>query len=161
MGLMPWSQKQKEALEGESSSPLSSLRSEMDRLFDSFLREPLGSLDWRFGVAKGCSPALDMAVSDTEVTIRAEVPGVDPADLDITVSGRQLVLAGEKKESADAAGRDFLQAETRYGSFRRIVPLPEAVDMEQVEADYTNGVLTIHLKKSVSTPPKRVDVKVK
>jgi len=160
MGLIPWKDKPRERGE-DLASPLAALRSEMDRLMDSFFRDPFGALDWRFGSQRAWSPAVDIAENDEEVTVRAEVPGMDPKDLEVTVSEGQLVLAEEKKESSEKSGKDYFHTETRYGSFRRSVPLPEAVDPQQVDAEYANGVLVIHLKKSPVTPPKRIDVKVK
>jgi len=160
MGLIPWSNKEREGGE-ELASPLSVLRSEMDRLMDSFFRDPFGALDWRSGARRDWSPAVDIAEDDEEVTLRVEVPGMEPKDLEITVSGGQLVLAGEKKESSERGGKDFFHTESRYGSFRRSIPLPEAVDPQKVDAEYCNGVLVIRLKKSPSSPPKRIEVKVK
>ena len=99
MSLIPWRNK-RESSEGELS-PLVALRSEMDRLFDSFLREPFGALDWPQWGAGKWSPAVDVAEDDKELTVRAELPGIDPKDLDVTVVGNQLVLSGEKKESSE------------------------------------------------------------
>jgi len=93
--------------------------------------------------------------------VRAEIPGIDPADVEVTVSGNQLVISGEKKESAERGGKDFHVSESRYGSFRRIVPLPGAVDATQVDAHCADGVLTVNLKKSQTAAAKRIDVKVK
>ena len=160
MALIPWRSKVRERGPGETS-PLVSLRSEIDRLFESFLREPLAGIDWPFGSERGWAPAVDIAENDKEFTVRAEVPGLDPKDLEVTVSSSQLVLAGEKKESTEKEGKDFYHTESRFGSFRRAIPLPDAVDSENVEAEYANGVLVIHLKKLPSAATKRVDVKVK
>jgi HSP20 family protein len=107
------------------------------------------------------APAIDVAEDDKELTVRAEVPGIDPKDLDVTVAGGQLVLSGEKKESSESKNKGFYQSETRYGSFRRAVPLPEGVDTENVDAQYANGVLTLHLAKTAPAGTKRIEVKVK
>ncbi len=93
------------------------------------------------------------------MTVRAELPGIDPKDLDVTVTGNQLVLSGEKKESSEHDGKDFYHSETRYGSFRRMIPLPDGVDTENVDAQYANGVLTLHLKKTAPAAQKRIEVK--
>ena len=159
MGLIPWKNKQRES--GPAESPLATLRSEIDRLFDSFIREPLGTLEWPFGSGRGWSPTVDIAEDEEEFTVRAEVPGMAPEDLDVSVSGNQLVLAGEKKESTEKKGKDFYHTESRFGAFHRSIPLPQAVDPERVEAEYANGVLTIHLKKSPSAAARRIDVKVR
>ena len=159
MTLIPWRGKQREGERAES--PMVALRSEMDRLFDTFLREPLGTIDWPFAGQGRWSPAVDVAESDEEVVVRAEMPGIDPKDLDVSLSGSQLVLSGEKKESTEDQGKDFHHSESRYGSFRRLVQLPEGVDTENVDAQYANGVLTLHLKKTPAAVAKRIEVKVK
>ncbi len=159
MSFIHWRNKS-EGRPGEMS-PLFALRSEVDRLFDSYLREPLSSLDlslWRSGK---WSPAVDVAENDKELTVRAELPGIDPKDLDVSVSGNQLVLRGEKKDTSEIEEKGFHQCETRYGSFHRTIPLPEGVDTENIDAQYAHGVLTLRLAKTAPTAAKRVEVKVK
>ena len=141
--------------------PFHQLRDEMDRLFNSCLREPFGALDWPLWGSDKWSPAVDVAENDKEWTVRAELPGIDPKDLDVTVTGNQLVLSGEKRESSERKEKDFYHSETRYGSFRRTVPLPEGVDTENVDAEYANGVLTLRLKKTAPAATKRIEVKTK
>ena len=141
--------------------PLHQLRDGMDRLFESFVREPLGGMDWSPWGAGKWSPAIDVAENDKELTVRAELPGIDPKELDISVAGNQLVISGEKKESSETQGKDFCHSETRYGTFRRTISLPEGIDTENVDAEYANGVLTLRLKKIAPTAAKRIEVKVK
>ena len=160
MNLMPWRNKPLESGQGELS-PLMGLRNEMDRLFESFFREPFAALDWPQWATGKWSPAIDVAESDKELTVRAELPGIDPKDLDVAVSGNQLVLSGEKKEQSEHDGKDFYHSETRYGSFRRTIPLPEGIDTENVDAQYANGVLTLRLKKTAPAAAKRIEVKTK
>jgi HSP20 family protein len=160
MAFMPWKNKQPENEQGELT-PMMALRGEMERLFDSFLREPLAAMDWsRWGSDKW-SPAIELAENDKELTVRAELPGIDPKDLDVTVTGNQLVVSGEKKESNEHKEKNFYHSETRYGSFRRAVTLPEGIDTENVDAQYVNGVLTLHLRKTAPAAAKRIDVKAK
>jgi HSP20 family protein len=160
MSLIPWRNKQHDGSEGELA-PLAALRGEMDRLLDSFFREPFGAMDWPAWATGKWSPAIDVAESDKELTVRAELPGIDPKDLEVTVTGNQLVLSGEKKEESEHKGKDFYRSETRYGSFRREVPLPEGIDTEHVDAQYANGVLTLTLKKTAPAAVKRIEVKTK
>jgi len=159
MTLIPWRNKP-EGRPGEMS-PMFALRSEVDRLFDSFLREPFSSLDWPWRGSDKWSPAVDVVESDKEVTVRAELPGIDPKDLEVTVTGEQLVLRGEKKETSETEEKGYRQCETRYGSFHRAVSLPEGVDTENVDARYAHGVLTLRLAKTVPAAAKRIEVKVK
>lgn len=160
MNLIPWRNK----LSDEPSRgplTLASLRADMDRLFDAFVREPFGALDWPPRGSGAWSPSVDLAESDTEYTIRAELPGLDPKDLDISVTENQLVLSGEKKETVEHQEKGYYHSESRFGSFRRSIPLPGTIDASKVDAEYDKGVLTIHLAKSPENAPKRIEVKVK
>jgi HSP20 family protein len=160
MSLIPWRNKEREGL--PATSTLGALRSEMDRLFDSFFREPFGALDWP-GFTRGEMgwPAIDVAESEKEVTIRAELPGIDPKEIDVSVTGNQVVIKGEKKESSERKGDGFFHSESRYGSFQRAIPLPEGVDAEHVDAKYANGVLTLTMPKSPAAAAKKVEIKTK
>ncbi|MEN6451941.1 MAG: Hsp20/alpha crystallin family protein [Thermoguttaceae bacterium] len=158
MSLIPWRGKRES--EGGELSPMVALRSEIDRLFDSFVREPFGALEWPSWGPGKWAPPVDVAENDKEVTVRAELPGIDPKDIEVTVVGNQIVLSGEKKESTETKEKGFYQSETRYGSFRRTIPLPDGVDTEKVDAQYNNGVLTLRLAKSPQAASKRIEVKV-
>jgi HSP20 family protein len=160
MNLVPWKNKQRESDSGQIM-PMVALRSEMDRLFDSFFHEPFGGMDWSPWGSDKWSPAMDVAENDTELTVRAELPGIDPKELDISVSGHQLTIGGEKRESSETQQKQFHRSETRYGSFRRTIALPEGVDTENIDAQYVNGVLTLRLKKTAPAATKRIEVKVK
>jgi HSP20 family protein len=161
MSLIPWRNKQRDGVPSEAA-PLASLKNEMDRLFDSFIREPFGMLDWpAFMGGEKWWPAVDIAESDKEVTVRAEIPGIDPNELEVTVTGNQLVISGEKKDSTEKSEKGFYHSETRYGTFRRVIPLPEGIDSEHVDAQYANGVLTLKLQKTPAAAAKKIDIKVK
>lgn len=158
MSLIPWRGKREEN-GSRTLAPLDTFRSEMDRLFESFFHEPFGLAETGFEGTGAWSPALDISENADEVTVRAEIPGVKPEELDVTVNGDVLMLSGEKKESTEKKDKDYWHAETRYGAFRRQVRLPTDVDAEKVDASYTNGVLTIRLKKSNVAKAKRITVK--
>ena len=72
-----------------------------------------------------------------------------------------MVLSGEKKESSETKEKGVYQSETRYGLFRRTIPLPDGVDTEHVDAQYAHGVLTLRLAKTAPAGTKRIEVKVK
>lgn len=164
-GLIPWRSKEREATkEGEAGSALSRFHSEVDRLFEHFFDEPLwgGS---RFGPGltswSGWSPSLDVTESENEITVRAEIPGVDPKDIDISISGGTLTISGEKKEQSEERQGNRYRAERRFGSFRRSLGLPQSVDTEKIDAEYDRGVLTIHLAKSEEAVTRRIPVSLK
>ena len=159
MNLIPWRSKREDSDRGELA-PWDSFRSEFDQFFESFFRDPLGLAEVSFGTAPW-APSLDVSESEKEVTVRAELPGVKPEDLDISVAGNMLVLAGEKKESSEREAEGFYCAERRFGSFRRAVRLPTEVDADKVTAEYQDGVLTIRLQKSELVQARRIAVQVK
>jgi HSP20 family protein len=157
--LIPW--RNKRSGEDSGEQPLARLRTEMDRLFESFFREPFGALQSAWRERMGWTPAVDVSETEDGVTVRAELPGIDPKDLDVSILGNELVLGGEKKESTEQREKGYYHSETRYGSFRRTVPLPQGVDSSQVDAKYENGVLTLQMKKSPEAMPKRIEVRTK
>ena len=146
MSLIPWRNKQHDGNPAESA-PLATLRNEMDR--PAFM----GGDKWW--------PAIDVIESDKDVTIQAEVPGIDPKEIDVTVTGDQLIISGEKKESSEKKDKGFYHSEARYGSFRRVIPLPEGVDAEHVDANYANGVLTLKIQKTPAAAAKKIEIKTK
>jgi HSP20 family protein len=158
--LIPWRRKQQASEEAENF-PMTTLRQEMDRLFDTFLRDPFAEMDFPWMKRSQFVPAVDVSEQDDEVCVRAEIPGIDPKDLDVSITGNQLVLSGEKKESKETKEKGYFHSETHYGAFHRTVPLPEGVDSQQVDAHYADGVLTLKIKKRPDFAPKKIHVAVK
>jgi HSP20 family protein len=105
------------------------------------------------------SPALDIAESDQAVTVKVELPGMKPDDIDVSVQGDLLTLSGEKREESEDKREDYYHVERRYGSFRRAIPLPASVDPDKIEARHRDGVLTITLPKSEQAKARKIDVK--
>ncbi len=159
MALIPWRGKNRENGGSQALAPLAEFRSEMNRLFDNFFHDPFGSMGESLGNLTVWSPSLDVAETDDEVTVRAEIPGADPKDIDVSVEGNRLVISGEKKGSSEKKEQSFYQKETYYGRFSRQVELPQGVDPEKVNAEYKGGVLTIHLKKAPGAAAKKITVK--
>ncbi|MBN1381851.1 MAG: Hsp20/alpha crystallin family protein [Deltaproteobacteria bacterium] len=133
----------------EEEEPFFSLQREMNRLFDDFFR---GFDDMSFGLSRdrfrAFSPSVDIKENDKEVLIKAELPGMDEKDIDVNLFEDRLTIKGEKKEEKEDKGSDYYHMESSYGSFNRIIPLPEKVDTKKVEANFKNGVLSIKLPKT-------------
>lgn len=138
---------------------LARLRDEMDRTFEKVFNEPFGFAEPKLLRYEGWVPPLDMSETDTEVTLRAEVPGIAAKDLDISVTGKTLSIAGEKEEINEKEKEDFYQCERRFGAFKRVIDLPETVDPDKVTAEVDNGLVTIHVAKRPNAKPKQVEVK--
>jgi len=162
MKMIPWKKKEAAAPAAGRDSGLGRLRSEMDRLFERFLRDPWGALE-RGPLASwsGWAPSLDVVDGEKEVTVRAEVPGVDPKEIELAVVGNTLTVSGQEKESREEKGKGFTRSECRYGSFQRAVELPPGVDPDKVTAEYSNGVLTVRVGKSKAASAKRIPISTK
>lgn len=126
-------------------APFAAFRQEMDRLFDTFFSPS------RFATAElggfPFNPAIDMTESETEVRLRAELPGVEEKDVEIRLEGDVLMIRGEKREERLDEGNHRRVIERSYGSFERSLRLPYAPEDGQVKAEFKNGVLTITAKK--------------
>jgi len=154
MSLIPWRTKHPE--ESTAQSPaLGGFRGEMDRLFDSFVRD---AFNWGAG-GDTWGPPLDVEETEKEVHVRAELPGVKAEDLDISIAHGALIISGEKKESQEKHERGYFYQERRYGNFHREVPLPTAVDEEHVVAEFKDGVLSVCLQKASAALPRKIPVR--
>ncbi|MBW4581574.1 MAG: Hsp20/alpha crystallin family protein [Tildeniella nuda ZEHNDER 1965/U140] len=109
-------------------------------------------------VAKTWTPAIELKAIDDAFVLRAELPGIDAKDLDIQVTREGVSIAGEYRAETQHEDGKFFRSEFRYGSFRRVVPLPVAIQNDQVKADFTDGILTLTLPKVVSDRPTVVKV---
>jgi HSP20 family protein len=145
--LIPWRER----------SEIDRFRTEIDRLFDDFFIRRSFGRDFEEG---DWMPAVDISESEKEIIIHAEIPGVDAKDLDITLSGRNFTIKGERKQEQEEKRESYHRIERRYGSFHRSFELPADVDGDKVEAAYEDGVLTVNLPKSKEQSVKKTEVKV-
>ncbi|MDI6870854.1 MAG: Hsp20/alpha crystallin family protein [Bacillota bacterium] len=120
------------------------MREDMNRLLNFAWPVPWG--ERTFPAAWG--PSVDVRETPTHVIVSAEIPGVDPDDLDVTVAEDGLSLKGEVKQETDADTQGYRRIERRYGSFYRTIPFPAPVKHEQATADYRNGVLQVSVPKA-------------
>ena len=133
---------------------------DLDRMFDRVFGEQLwGDSTALQQAPAGLPVALDLTENEQGVVVRAEVPGVAPEKLEITLHEDVLTIAGEKLDEKTEDKDGYQRSERRFGAFRRSVQLPSTVDPDSVEAAHQNGVVTITLKKAASAQPKRVEVK--
>jgi len=102
----------------------------------------------------------DVFEDDKRVVVRLEVPGLDKKDLDIEVQGDVVVVSGEKRFERESSEGRYRVLQCAYGSFRRSLSLPTAVQAEKAKANYKDGVLRIELPKVKSGKPKKLVVKV-
>ena len=132
------------------------VRREMDRLWDSLLE---GGLRKR-GEETEWLPSLDVAETKNELVVKAEVPRMDPKDIDISLSDGLLTIKGEKRQEKEEKEADYHVVKRSYGSFLRSVQLPKEVQSDKISASYKNGILRITLPKSEEAKKKEIKIKV-
>ncbi len=130
------------------------LSRQLDQLFDAFTPVSCTASP----VASTWTPAIELKATDTAFVLRTELPGIDAKDLDIQVTREGVSITGEYRSETKNEDVKVFRSEFRYGSFRRVVPLPVAIQNDQVKADFTDGILTLTLPKAVSDRPKVVKV---
>ncbi len=130
-----------------------SFQEEMNKMLDNFFgREAYFGMGW--------SPNIDIAENEEVIIIKAEIPGIDPKDIDISIAGDTLTIKGEKKEEKENKGKHYHRVERSYGSFTRAIDLPAPVMTDKVKAEDHNGVLEITLPKMEKAKAKRITAKV-
>ena len=132
------------------------MRSEMDRLWNSFFER--GTLRGEEGGE--WLPSLDVAETKNEIVVKAEVPGLDLKDIDISLSEGLLTIKGEKKQEREEKEENYHLVERSYGTFTRSIRIPNEVQSDKINASYKNGVLKIVLPKSEEAKKKEVKIKV-
>ena len=134
---------------------------EIDRVFDDFhVRE-----NWPFSAMAGnngkMAPRIDVSETDKTVEVTAELPGVEEADIDVSLKDDVLTIKGEKKSETKTEEKDYRMVERSYGAYERSVRLPCEVKDDKVDAKFKNGVLTITLPKSTDAEQKVKKIPVK
>ncbi len=107
------------------------------------------------------SPLVDITEEEKEYLIRAELPDMKKEDVRLTVENGVLTISGERKFEKEEKGRKYHRIERAYGSFVRSFSLPEDADGSKVTADFKDGLLQVHLPKSVKATPKAIEITVR
>jgi HSP20 family protein len=133
------------------------IRREMDRLWDSFLE---GRPMRRAEEVREWLPSLDVSETKNDLVVKAELPGMDPKDINISLSNGLLTITGEKKQEKEEKDENYHLIERSYGSFTRSVRLPREVQSDKITASFKNGVLRVTLPKSEEAKKKEIKIKV-
>ena len=131
------------------------MRSEIDRLFEDAFNAPVGK--WERNSVWGFP--LDVTEADDTFTVKAAVPGMNPDDLEITITDNVLTIKGESQEEEVRDDEKVHLRERRFGSFMRSISLPTPVESDNVKATVENGVLTLQIPKAEAVKPKRIAVR--
>jgi HSP20 family protein len=144
MALVPW----------KPFEDLGTLRHEMDRLLERFFGE---GFTWPKAY-DGWVPRIDMAETKDTLTIKAELPGLEAKEVDVSLFRDTLTIKGEKKEEREERDEHYHLVERAHGSFTRTLHLPAAVDADKIEATFKHGVLTVTLPKTEAAREKAISV---
>jgi len=134
------------------------MQRDMDRIFSRMGTTgegaaPTESVAWM--------PRIDVKSKGDDIVIKAELPGIDPADVDIEVTDGVLTIKGERKVEEQREDEGWLIRESSYGSFERSMVLPEGVTAEEIKADYTDGILELHVPKALeAVKPKTTKIAI-
>ena len=136
---------------------------EMNRLLDEMMGGTAGPARSRSGRHQGAAtewaPAIDAITKDSDLVIRAELPGVKQEDVDISLHDNVLTISGERSAEQEEEHGGYHIRERRHGSFRRSVSLPEGIDESKISARYEDGVLEVTVQGgAVAREPKRIQI---
>jgi len=138
---------------GDVFGELTRMQEEMNRFFDDFFGEQ------RRGMAEGAwLPSVDVSETDSELVVRAELPGMSHEDIEINVQDNILTLKGEKKQEKKEEKENFHRLERSYGSFSRSFSLPTGVKPDDIKATFKDGVLQVTMPKAEEAKAKKIAI---
>jgi HSP20 family protein len=140
---------------------LVSIQDRMNRIFDEAFRgsgRAAGEEDWALGGT--WAPAVDIYEHEGNLVLKAELPGIDPKDVDVRVENNVLTLYGERKFESEVKREQYHRVERAYGTFSRSFTLPNVVDTEKIKAEFKDGLLRVTLPKREEAKPKQISIAV-
>ena len=150
--LIPWKRDDNsiQVRREKEEDALLDLRSEMNRMFDEFFQRPFGLRSFFDDreLGRGFAPQLDVTETDKSVLISAELPGLEPDDIDISLDRDVLTISGEKHAESEEKGARYYRVERSFGSFSRSIPLPSEIEADKIDATFKRGVLKVNLPKT-------------
>ena len=165
--LIPWKKRKNnevDVLRPRHVDPTYDLTRSMSDMVDHFFRRfdsEFGLSPWsREDAGFGVVPSVDVAETDDEVTVTADLPGLDEKDIKVTLDGDMLTLHGERKQEREEKKKNYYRSERSYGTFTRSIALPEGVDYDNVKATFKKGVLNVRIAKLPGTKTLRRHIPV-
>lgn len=139
----------------ESSRAVVPFSSAVSRVFDDFWRDSYMGMP-----VMNARPSVDVIEHDSQIIVKADMPGLEKKDIKVTVHDGLLHIEGNRSETYEEKGNGFVRSERYSGSFARSFNLPTWADGSKVAADYKDGILTVTIPKSAEARPREVEVKV-
>lgn len=156
--------------QGATYTPMVQLHDEIDRLFDGMFRGmmnpwdfdflPRGAVSSRGAEDAAVLPRLDVSSDEKAYTVSAELPGVKPEDVKLEVRDNALVLHGEKKEETREEKKNYYVSERSYGSFERVLTLPDDAVVDEIKASHKDGVLSITIPRREPEKPQSKTIEI-
>ncbi len=146
----------KEIIKWDPFKEISSLREEIDKLFDSFF----GRRSFFFGETETFVPACDLEETEESFIVSAEIPGMKKDEIKVTVDEDGITISGERKREKEEKGKTYHRIERTYGKFQRYIPFPKEVQPEKAKASYKDGILRIEIPKSEKVKPKEIKIEI-
>jgi HSP20 family protein len=137
---------------------LTSLQSEVNRLFSTFFDVPTGPGNG--SALRRWVPAMDLVETDDHFVLRADLPGLTKDEVTIELEDRVLTVSGERKAEHEDRHEGYYRVERAFGSFSRSLTLPAGVEPDAVEASFDNGVLEVRIPKPEERKPRKVEIGV-
>lgn len=147
-------------------SPIAQFHQDIDRMFDRFFRGfgfPVGSFGREvapLSQTEWLKPTLDIAANDKEYAITVELPGVDEKDVELELTDETLVIKGEKKQEKEKKEQNYYRMERSYGSFQRVLSLPEDAERDGIVATYRQGILTVTIPRKARPAAKAKQITI-
>ena len=138
---------------------ISSIQSEMNRLFNSFFDTPTGA-GGNGATHRRWIPPMDLVETENDFVLKADLPGLSDDDVSIEVEDNVLTISGERKSEHEERKEGYYRVERSFGRFSRSLTLPEGVDPEAVQASFEHGVLEVHVPKPEAKKPRKVAISV-
>ena len=139
---------------------LMSLQERMNRLFDESFRGASRGNEEDWALGGSWAPPVDIYEHEGNIVLKAELPGVDPKDVDVRLENNTLTLRGERKLDKEVKKESYHRVERSYGAFTRSFTLPMVVDQANIRADFHDGVLRVTLPKREEAKPKQISINV-
>jgi HSP20 family protein len=132
----------------------------LNRIFDDAVRGNSRGSDEDLALDGQWAPSVDIFEHEGNLVLRAELPGIEPKDVDVRVENNVLTLRGERKFESEVKREKYHRVERAYGTFSRSFTLPNVVDTEKIKAEYKDGVLQVTLPQREEAKPKQIQVSV-
>ncbi|MBE7411178.1 MAG: Hsp20/alpha crystallin family protein [Leptospiraceae bacterium] len=159
-----WARERGDIFRRDFDTAFANIQKDLDNLYGNFLG---GLSGFKKNIAesekylKSFVPSVDIVENDKEITVKAELPGLDAKNVEVSHTDDSLTIQGEKKEEKKTDKDEYHLLESAYGSFKRVIGLPQTVDLSKLEAHFQNGILTIKVPKKADAQKasKKVDIK--